>query len=119
MKTLIDLMIIAFIVVFIVDISGAIDSFKSGIKWILTKGKMSNSDYRLKPLDCSLCTTFWVGLIYLLMTGHFTLPFIGFVCLLATFAGILKGILLLIEDAITKIIQLIYKLIDKDEDNNI
>jgi len=113
MKTLIDLLIIAFIVVFIIDVSGAIDSLKSALKWVFTKGKLKGSDYRLKPFDCSLCSTFWIGLIYLLVTRKFTLPFIGFVCLLSTFSGLIKSTILLLEDIITKIIQLIYKWIDK------
>lgn len=116
---IINLTLIAAIVVFIVDISGAVDSLKSGLKWILTKGKMRNSDYQLKPLDCSLCMTFWSGIIYLLITNNFTLPYLAFVCLLACFSGIIKNSILLVEDIITTIIQLIYKLIEKNEDNNI
>ena len=59
-----DLILMSIVVVTIVDISGAVDSLKSGLKWILTKGKMSNSDYTLKPIDCSLCMTFWSGIFY-------------------------------------------------------
>lgn len=110
---LINLLLISLIVVFIVDISGVVDNLKSGIKWLLTKGKMSGSEYRLKPLDCSLCMIFWICLIYLLIIGKFTLPYIAFTCLLATFSAILKNTILLLEDIINKIIQLIYKLIDK------
>ena len=109
---LINLTLIAAIVVFIVDISGAVDSLKSGLKWILTKGKMKNSDYQLKPLDCSLCLTFWSGIIYLLITNNFTLPYLAFVCLLACFTGVIKTSILLVEDILIKITQLIYKLID-------
>ena len=109
---LINLILIAAIVVFIVDISGAVDSLKSGLKWILTKGKMKNSDYQLKPLDCSLCMTFWSGIIYILITNNFTLPYLAFVCLLACFSGVIKTSILLVEDILIKITQLIYKLID-------
>lgn len=116
---IINLTLIAAIVVFIVDISGAVDSLKSGLKWILTKGKMKNSDYQLKPLDCSLCMTFWSGIIYLLITKNFTLPYLAFVCLLSCFSGIIKSSILLVEDILIKITQLIYKLLDRDEDNNI
>ena len=116
---LINLILIAAIVVFIVDISGAVDSLKSGLKWILTKGKMKNSDYQLKPLDCSMCMTFWSGIICLLITNNFTLPYLAFVCLLACFSGIIKSSILLVEDILIKITQLIYKLLDRDEDNNI
>lgn len=106
---IVNLILIAFICVFIVDISGAIDSIKSGIKWVLTKGKMTNSDYMLKPFDCSLCMTFWSGLIYLIIIGQFTFPYVAIVCLLCTFCGLIKSSILLVEDIITKIINLIYK----------
>lgn len=108
-NVILNLFIIAVIVVFIVDISGAIDSLKSGIKWILTKGKMKDSNYVIKPIDCSLCMTWWCGLIYLLIIGQFTLKYIAIVCIISTFVEIIKSSILLIEDTITKIIQLIYK----------
>ena len=104
-----NLFLISILVVYIVDISGAIDSLKSGIKWVITKGKMNNSNYRLKPLDCSLCGVWWCGLIYLLVTNNFTLPYITIVALFSTFSGIIKSSILIVEDTITKIIQIIYK----------
>lgn len=111
---IVNLILIAIIVVFIVDISGAIDSLKSGIKWVLTKGKMKNSDYRLKPLDCSLCQNFWFSLIFLLCIGEFTLPYIACVCIICCFLGFIKNAILLVEDILNKTIQIIYKyFIDK------
>lgn len=114
LKIIFDLFLIAVISVFIVDISGAIDSLKSGIKWVLTKGKMKSSDYPLKPFDCSLCTNFWCSLIYLLIIGAFELKYVAIVCLLCTFCDTIKTAILLVEDVIKKLIQLIYKyFIDK------
>lgn len=107
------LFLITFVVVFIVDVSGAIDSLKSALKWVLTNGKMSHSDYRLKPFDCSLCTSFWVGLIYLLCTGNFTIQYISYVCLLSASTGLLKDFWYLCEDIIKTIIKIFYKVIDK------
>ena len=104
-----NLFLIALISTFIVDISGAIDSLKSGIKWILTKGKMASSDYRLKPIDCSLCTTFWISLFYLFVISAFELKYIALVCIFCTFCTVIKSAILLVGDIITKIIQLIYK----------
>ena len=105
---MINLLLIALIVVFIVDISGAIDSFKQLISWIITKGKISTDNYRLKPLDCSLCSTFWSGLIYLLYTGTFSIPYFAFVCLLAYFSEYFKSTILLVGDIFVKIINMIY-----------
>lgn len=109
---IINLLLIAVIWVVIIDLSGFIDNFKSGIKWLITKGKMSNSDYRLKPFDCSLCMTFWTGLIYLLIIGKFTLVYLAALCLISLFCSILKSSILLVEDTITTIINRIYKWLD-------
>lgn len=113
MQTIISLFLISFIVVFIIDISGVVDSVKSLIKRILTKGKMSSSDYRLKPFDCSLCSTFWCGLIYLLCVGQFTFEYIAFVCLLSASTDLIKDIWMLCEDMIKTIIKICYKVIDR------
>lgn len=116
-NAILALFLIQVIVVFIVDISGAADSLKTAIKWVLTKGKFTNPDYRLKPFDCSLCMTFWSTMTYLLCTNQFTLPLIAVGCLLAAFAGLTKNAIILVEDSITRVIQLIYeKIIDRHED---
>ena len=60
-----ELLALAFIVVYIVDETGIVDSFKILLKrWLNTK-----SDISLKPLDCSLCMTHWVCLAYVLIFG--------------------------------------------------
>ena len=113
LNVIFNLFLIAVICVFIVDISGVIDSLKSAIKWLLTNGKMKNSNYDLKPLSCSLCMTFWIGLIYLLCTSNFTISYIAFVCLLSASTGLLKDFWFLCEDIIKTIINIFYKVIDK------
>lgn len=61
-----ELLALAFIVVYIVDETGIVNSFKTFIKsWLNTK-----SDITLKPLDCSLCMTHWVCLVYVLIFGN-------------------------------------------------
>ena len=56
----IELLALAFIVVYIIDETGIVNSIKTFIKrWLNTK-----SDITLKPLDCSLCMTHWVCLVY-------------------------------------------------------
>lgn len=109
MNTILNLILLQIIVVFIVDISGAIDSLKSGLKWLLTKGKMSNSNYILKPFDCSMCSQWWCGLIYLLITGHFTIPYIAFVAFQCSFCAQIKDTILVLGDLLTKFIRIIYK----------
>ena len=68
---MINLIFINIAIVFLIDQSGFINEFKR-LKKVLTKGKMSDPGYSLKPFDCSLCMTFWVSLIYLLVFQELT-----------------------------------------------
>lgn len=73
-----NLLLLAVVVVFIVDVSGIIDSIKEALsRWLHVKVG------RLKPFDCSLCMIWWCGLAYLLIVGRFALGPIAFVALLA------------------------------------
>lgn len=106
-----DLFLIAVIVVCIVDISGFIDTLKSALNKVITKGKFSNSNYSLKPLDCSLCSTFWIGLGYLIIYNSVSLLNIAILLLIAISTPIINDIIRLIQDLITKLIQVIEKYI--------
>lgn len=78
-----DLIMIAAIIVFIVDNSGFVPNIKGAISGWLTGGKIKNKYWSVKPFDCSLCLTFWVGLIYLFCTHQFCLVGVLCVCLAA------------------------------------
>lgn len=61
----INILCLALVVIYIVDISGIVDSFKWALgRWLNIKVG------RLKPIDCSLCMTWWVGLIYIIAIGE-------------------------------------------------
>lgn len=107
--TIFNLFLIAVITVCIIDLSGFIDTFKSVLNKILTRGKISNSDYTLKPIDCSLCMTFWIGLIYLIYHNSISLLNIAVLLLIAISTPIIHDIIRLILDIFSKIINLIYK----------
>lgn len=106
---LINLLILCNIIVFIIDISGVVDVIKKKLfKWLYP-----NKQYRyftLKPFDCSLCLTFWLGLLYLILAHTLTFPYMLFVCLLAFMTPVFKSIWLLIQDFLIKIIEGIYTL---------
>ena len=95
---IIELILIQLIIVFIIDLSGAADSLKLFISKILTKGKIQTTNFDLKPFTCSLCMTWWTGLIYLLICHSFTIPYIALVALLSYFTPLSSSILLLIKD---------------------
>lgn len=59
---------IAVIVVFVVDYSGVVENVKKML-WRWVKGNKVYIPFSVKPFDCSLCLTFWIGLIYLLVMG--------------------------------------------------
>lgn len=100
----INLLIIQLIIVFVIDLSGFIED---GIEPLLGK-IFKNPKVKLKkPWSCSLCMTTWIGLLYLLITGHFTIPMIGYVLLLAYLTPIANNLLIMIKEALTKITNLI------------
>ena len=95
---IIELILIQLIIVFIIDLSGAVESLKLFISKILTKGKIQTTNFDLKPFTCSLCSTWWIGLIYLLICHSFTIPYIALVALLSFLTPLSSSILLLIKD---------------------
>lgn len=101
---------IAFVVVFIVDISGVVDSIKSALSSWLGHGTVK----RLKPFDCSLCMTFWSGLIYLAASGRFSLMGAAVVCLLAYLTPAIKELLSLLMEVIMYIFRIVYKVIENE-----
>lgn len=92
------------IIVFIIDLSGFIDSLKRGLSYLLTKGRIIKSDYSLKPFDCSLCMTFWCGIVYFLIIGKLSLLSIMYVSLCSFFTPVIKDILYFLRDSFIKIL---------------
>ena len=95
---IIELILIQLIIVYIIDLSGAVESFKLFISKYLTKNKIVTTNFSIKPFDCSLCSTWWIGLIYLLICHSFTIPYIALVALLSYLTPLSSSILLLIKD---------------------
>lgn len=104
-----DLLYITIAIVCIVDISGFVDSVKTFLSFIITKGKIAKSDYSLKPFDCSLCLTFWACLIYILATGQFSFLLLAYILLLAVFTVPIKELIILLKDIILKLTSTIYE----------
>lgn len=101
---MLELLLIAVICVIIIDISGVIESIKSGIKRLLTNGRMSDPNYSLKPLDCSFCITFWTGLVYLLCIHSVSLWMLTYLLLICVMTPVIRGLIVLIRDLFIKIL---------------
>ena len=99
MKAIIDLILVALVTIYIVDLSGFTDTWLNIL-----------SNYRgrkiigLKPFSCSLCMVWWVCLIFSLVTGECSIPVVAFIALLSFLSVPLGQLLMLIREAILKVI---------------
>lgn len=107
-----DLICIAVITVFVVDLSGFMDTVKRWIwKWLLKDRPYK--DFSLKPFDCSLCMTHHICVLFALLSGCFSLPIWMFICVLSLFTGQIRGVLRLVGDLFVKAENKIYDILEK------
>lgn len=78
MKPFLDLLFLTLIVVYVVDLSGFTDSWlRAFSRWLGRTVK------EFKPFTCSLCMTWWTGIVYLIVTGRFSIPLLAYVAALS------------------------------------
>ena len=109
MTILLNMLCLAIIVVSIVDISDFPYTVKKVVSFIVTKGKIVKDDYRLHLVDCDWCVASWTNLIYLFIIGQFTIPYIAITFVIATFAPVIKELIILLKDIILKLTSTIYE----------
>lgn len=113
----INLLILTLIIVFIIDLSGFFQTIlKHFYRWVYEGKKEQPEDFDwdyvsifFHPIKCSLCSSFWIGIIYLLSTSSFTILNLGYVTLLAFLTPIFKDILILIKDIMITITNIAFK----------
>lgn len=98
-----ELPIVAFIVVYIVDVSGFTDSWRGALARALHIRELRP----LKPFDCSLCMTWWVCLIYAAIRGPFTLLAVAESALLSCLSITISAFLLFLRELLLKVIDII------------
>lgn len=103
-----SLILLQLIVVFIVDLSGFVQTVKFWI-WKKYIGIGSVNSFNFKPWECSFCMTHHVGLIYLLVTCQFTLPHYVFLLLLCYFTPLSADLITLARDSLNKLINILFK----------
>lgn len=91
---ILDLFLITIIICFIIDISGIIES----IEWWLSKWLKVNCKIP-KPFSCSLCMTFWIGLIWISIFDFTLLNFV-YVCLFATLSEQISNFIIIIKQLV-------------------
>ena len=103
-----NLFLIAFIAVFIIDYSGFIEEADK----LLTKALKSKYPLHIpKPASCSLCSTFWAGIIYLLVVHAFTLPNIALLGVVCFLTPEILSIIYFLKDLINKVFDVMEKLL--------
>ena len=75
MKTYIDLLLIAVITIYIVDLSGFTQSWRSAIVRILKAKDLKP----MRPFDCGQCMTWWVCIGFSLATGTFSILILAYI----------------------------------------
>ncbi len=76
-----DLLLVAAVTIYIVDLSGFTDAWRGALARMM---HIPESNLRpLKPFDCSLCMTWWVCLGYSAVLKQLSLPVIAYSALLS------------------------------------
>lgn len=79
MEIYVNLLLVALVTVYVVDISGFTESWRSLVaSWLHIPSLRP-----LPPFDCSTCMTWWMCIIYSILTGEFSLFTIAFAALLS------------------------------------
>ena len=110
--TVITLIFIQLALVIIIDLTGIVDEVKKRL-WNYTYPGKTYKDFKFKPLGCSLCMTHHIGFLYLLISGHLTLPLYLILLLLAIFTTTTKNIIILVKDFIDGIIFRLQRLVER------
>lgn len=101
--TYLDLFLLTLVVVFVVDLSGIVQSTERALsRWSGLRVHLG------KPWACSLCMTWWAGIVYLLAVRAFDLPHLAAVAGFAFLAGTLGDLARAIRDIIIRIINKLY-----------
>ena len=99
MKIYIDLLMVAMITIYVVDLSGFTDTW---LKFLSAyKGRKITE---LKPFSCSLCMVWWVCLIYAAIVGNLTIPVVTLIALLSLLSVPCGQLLMLIREVFLKVI---------------
>lgn len=107
----VNILLITVIVVFIVDLSGIVPTFRDWFNRVTRR----EEDARIRPFDCSMCMTFWAGLIYVILSGP-SIPAVATVCLCAWLAQFVADVLFTIREAAGALLESL--LLKSDRHNN-
>lgn len=108
MTIYIELMLIAVITIYIVDLSGFTESWRSA----LTKRLQARNLKPIKPFDCGQCMTWWMCIIFSLCSGSFSLPILAYIAVLSFLSIPIGQIMIFIREGMTYLINKMMKWYD-------
>lgn len=98
MKIYTDILLIAVIAIYIVDLSGFTQSWRSAIaRWLTIP---ENALRPLPPFDCSKCTIWWTAIIYAICTAQLNLPILAYIAAISFLAIPIQQIMIFIYEGI-------------------
>lgn len=102
---ILNIFIIQFLMVAAIDYLGFVDGLTPLFRRI-TGSKIGTIG---KPFNCSTCSTFWLSLLYIIITGNIGFGTVGLCMLAAITTPITLDLIHLVKDIATNIITCIYK----------
>ena len=99
---LIDILMIAWLCVFVIDCTTILPDFENWVK--SHRGWWCRTYRNRKPFTCALCMTWWLSLAWIIINDRFTLPYMAFAALIAYLTPIIKAIAQLVVDCIQRCI---------------
>ena len=97
-----QMILLALIVAFVIDISGFVGNVRPALNAALHR----ETDACWHPFDCSLCMCFWAGLVLCCFQG-FTLQHVAFVCLCSYCERFIKEAVYIVSDVIWSLLRTI------------
>lgn len=106
MNIYVELLLTAFVVVFVVDLSGFTQTWKNALgRWL----HVDSYNLYVKPFDCSLCMTWWTTLVVTIIAGQFNFLTVAYCGLLAFLADVIGSALRLIKALAVQLMDMIWK----------
>lgn len=106
-----DLLLVALITIYVVDLSGFTDSWRSALARFLHVKDLKP----LPPFDCSLCMVWWVCLTFLLASGKWSLPMVAFSALLSYLSYPLRQMLKLLQELLLALTNILFDILWKKQ----
>ena len=103
MSIYIELLLLAAVIVFVVDLSGWTDWWLGRLSRFTTR-RGYPAVKELRPFTCSLCLVWWGGIIYAIVRNNFTLPILAYVAGLAFLSITLRELFIFIRETLTNAI---------------